>query len=68
MAFGKDLKTATKNTRLYRKVFGSNFVKSGEHCFSTDESVELISRGNFCIVLQKDTYKGQYYNEDADAG
>ena len=68
MAFGQDLKTATKTTRLYRKVSGSNFIKSGEHCFSTDQSVELISRGDFCIVLEKNEYKGQYDNKDADAG
>lgn len=68
MAFGSDLKQKTINTRLYRKVNGSNFIKDGEHCFSTESSSELISAGDFCLVFEKKSYEGMYDDKDADAG
>lgn len=68
MAFGTDLKQETKTTRLYRKVNSNNFLKSGQHCFSTDASISLIHAGEFCLVLKKNTYNGMYDNKDADAG
>lgn len=68
MAFGTQLKAATIETKLYRKVSSINFLKSGELCFSTDSSVTLIGAGDFCIVLEKDSYTGMHDSQDADAG
>jgi hypothetical protein len=68
MAFGKDLVLAQINTKLFRKVSGMNFLKDGEHCFSTEKSTKLISHGEFCIVLEEKDYTGLYDDKDADAG
>ena len=56
------------STRLYRKVDGENMLHSGELCFSTPESVELISHGDFCLVLREQEYSGLYFDGDIDAG
>lgn len=66
--FGKDLTSETKSTQLFRKVDFNNFQNEGELCFSTENSVELSSHGEFCLVLEKAEYNGVYANGDADAG
>lgn len=66
--FGKGLVQKTIKTQLFRKVSGMNFLKDGEHCFSTSSSSSLISHGEFCIVLKESDYAGMYYDGDADAG
>ena len=68
MAFSQNLQKRTINTRLFRKVSGGNFLKDGEHCFSTESSSMLISRGDFCFVLVEKEYSGMYDSQDADAG
>jgi hypothetical protein len=68
MAFGHDLIETVMTTQLFRKVSGMNFLKDGEHCFSTPSSSALISHGEFCIVLEEKEYSGQYTDKDADAG
>lgn len=68
MAFGNNLQQETKTTKLFRKVNSNNFLKSGEHCFSTNESICLIAAGEFAIVLREDAYEGLHDSQDADAG
>ncbi len=66
--FGQDLKKATQQTILFRKVSGVNFLNFGELCFSTEKSAQLIGAGEFCLVLEKAEYSGVYAEGDADAG
>lgn len=54
-------------TRLYRKASAENFLNEGQLCFSTDNSVSLISHGDFCLVLESKEYKGEYTEGDTDA-
>lgn len=68
MAFGQDLIETTIKTRLFRKVSDMNFLKDGEHCFSTSSSHSLISVGTFCLILEEKEYTGKYDDKDADAG
>ena len=66
--FSQDLEATKKTTRLFRKVNGDNFINEGELCFSTENSVELIGAGDFCIVLESSEYTGMWADGDADAG
>ena len=69
MAFSTGMTQKTFNTRLFRKVSFENFLKEGELCFSTEEnSSSLYWRGQFCLVLESNTYTGSWYDGDADAG
>tara|TARA_R110000822_G_scaffold128195_37_gene264001 strand:- start:3052 stop:3528 length:477 start_codon:yes stop_codon:yes gene_type:complete len=69
--FGHDLVKTTLNTRLFRKASSHNLFGSrngGEIIFSTEDSVSLIGRGDFCVVLNRGEYTGLYDDKDADAG
>ncbi len=54
-------------TKLYRKASAENFLNEGQLCFSTDSSHSLISHGDFCLVLEKKEYEGDYTEGDSDA-
>ena len=66
--FGKDLTQDKIETRLFRKVCFENFNNDGELCFSTENSIKLIARGEFAFVLEKNIYEGMYDDKDTDAG
>ena len=68
MAFGQELTETTISSRLFRKASSSNFLKTGAVCFSTEESVCLIGRGDFCLVLEAKERTGLFFDGDADSG
>lgn len=68
MAFGQELAEKTISSRLFRKVSSENLLKTGELCFSTEDSVCLIGRGEFCLVFEQKKRTGLFFDGDADSG
>jgi hypothetical protein len=65
--FSTQLEKKEITGKLFRKVDGMN-LKEGQLCTSTENSVSLISHGEFCLVYRDSKRDGLFFNGDADAG
>ena len=68
MAFGQGWVEKTISSRLFRKVSSEKPITAGNLCFSTEDSIRLIERGDFCLVLEAKERTGLFFDGDADSG